>query len=543
MRNNDWNLFCKIAGEEPYKEHTILQTPETLWDNPAYYSYVYGEEVPSDVKGRVICTSRDEEDRLIITKMRANTHQMVYGASGSCKTQGAVLGELANLDGRTSYIVFDTKAEVTPLVYSRAVKLYGKENVIVANFMQPEYSMVRLNPLAPIAREWLDAEKMKEEEKKKVRGKLITEVRKFIDCAFEVKTQKDPTWEETAKDFVYSLILGLLEDMTLTSAEEKSFKRKKTMPHQVNFATAAKIFNTFVWDRTSYNDNGFLSKRAPESLAYQCSKVVRDNAGNTRANYLGFVQKYLNPFTDPKIAEMCKDNNFDVIELGETPKVLFLIYDQSDIAVREWVNVVVAYSMQALLAHSHKNSSGLKVPVVAVIDEFPTLRPNSIYPTILETGRGCNIFLSLVVQSLVQLKSRYPDDYVSMVNNCALQTFLGTNDFETAREFSHRLGQTTVPDPQAFLHGRYASQTVNVVTCDKLMHRMNYGETFLCIDRQMPIHGNFCLHYKTVEYHKYPRVEINNFSPPASEKKLEEYDSKCLYESSDKPANNPFDFI
>ena len=130
MRNNDWNLFCKIAGEEPYKEHTILQTPDKLGDNPAYYSSVYGSEVPGDVKGRVICTSRDEEDRLIVTKMRANTHQMVYGASGSCKTQGAVLGELANIDGRTSYIVFDTKAEVTPLVYSKAVKLYGKEKVV-----------------------------------------------------------------------------------------------------------------------------------------------------------------------------------------------------------------------------------------------------------------------------------------------------------------------------------------------------------------------------------------------------------------------------
>jgi hypothetical protein len=253
------------------------------------------------------------------------------------------------------------------------------------------------------------------------------------------------------------------------------------------------------------------------------------------------VQKYLTPFADPQITEMSKDNNFNVIDMGETPKVLFLIYDQSDIAVREWGNVVVAYSMQSLLAHSHKTSSGLKVPVVAVIDEFPTLRPNPIYPTILETGRGCNIFLTLVVQSLSQLKSRYPDDYVSMVNNCALQTFLGTNDFETAREFSLRLGQTTVPDPQAFLHGRYASQTVNVVTCDKLMHRMNYGETFLCVDRQMPIHGSFCLHYQTSEYHKDRRVEISDFAPPKTEKNIEAYDTTYLL-SDDKPKKNPFDF-
>ena len=133
-----------------------------------------------------------------------------------------------------------------------------------------------------------------------------------------------------------------------------------------------------------------------------------------------------------KIVEMSKSHTFDIVSMSETPKVLFVIYDQSDVAVRDWVNVVISYSMQSLLAHSHKTSRPLEVPVIAVIDEFPTLRPNAIYPTILETGRGCNLFLSLVVQSLSQLKSRYPEDYVSMVNNCALQTFLGTNDFETA---------------------------------------------------------------------------------------------------------------
>ena len=539
MRNHDWNLFCKIASEEPYKEHTSLQTPETIMDNPAYYSYVYGTPVPNDVRGRVLCTSRNESGELIVTKMRANTHQMIYGASGSCKTQGAVLGELANLDGHTSYIAFDTKAEVTPLVYSTAVKLYGEKNVKVANFMQPEHSMVRLNPFVPLAELWLSVEKKDARTAKIVRDYIITEVRKFVDCAFEIKSEKDPTWEETAKDFIFAMVLGLFEDLTLTPAQEKKHKRKKSLPNQINFDTVARIFNSFSWDRC-FSDHGFLSKRDPDSPAYKFSKVVRDNASNTRANYMGFVQKFLTLYSDPKIIEMSKAHTFDIASMGETPKVLFVIYDQSDVVIRDWVNVVISYSMQTLLAHSHKTSSGLKVPVVAVIDEFPTLRPNSIYPTILETGRGCNIFLSLVVQSLSQLKSRYPEDYVSMVNNCALQTFLGTNDFETAQEFSSRLGQTTVPDSQAFLQGRYASQTVNVVTSDKLMHRMGYGETFLCIDRQMPIHGNFCLHYQTEEYHTDPRVEVSSFKPFKDEGKLVEYDTAWLYEK--ESSNDLFDF-
>ena len=541
MRNNDWTLFCKIAGEEPYKEHTVLQTPETITDNPAYYSYIYGETIPTNVNGRVLCTSRNDKSELIITKMRANVHQMIYGASGSCKTQGAVLGELSNMDGRTSYIVFDTKAEVTPLVYSSAAKKYGADNVMVANFMQPAHSMVRLNPFVPLANMWLSAEKADANSKKAIRDHITTEIRKFIDCAFEVKSQKDPTWEETAKDFIFSMVLGLFEDLTLTAIQEKKFKRPKTKPHQINFETVAKIFNSFSWERR-FDDHGFLSKRDPSSGAFKFSKSIRDNAQTTRANYMGFVQKYLIQVSDPKIVEMSKTNTFDIISMANTPKVLFVIYDQSDVAVRDWVNVVVSYSMQSLLAHSHQTSCPLKVPVVAVIDEFPTLRPNTIYPTILETGRGSNLFLTLVVQSLSQLKSRYPEDHVSMVNNCALQTFLGTNDFETARAFSVKLGQTTVPDPQAFLQGHYASQTVNVVTSDKLMHRMTYGETFLCVDRQMPIHGSFCLHYRTKEYHTDKPTDINTFQPLKTKERLVEYDASLFYKDDDDDDDDLFDF-
>lgn len=536
MRNNDWNLYCKIASEEPNKEHTVLQTPENLQDNPAYYTYVYGTPIPFDVKGRVLCTSRDKFGRLIVSKMRNNTHQMIYGASGSCKTQGAVLGELSNLDGHTSYIVFDTKAEVTPLVYSKAVKLYGEENVQIANFMQPEHSTVRLNPFVPLAEMWISAEKMHSQEARRTRDHVITEVRKLVDCAFQVKSERDPIWEETAKDFIFAMLMALFEDLTLTSSQEKKLKRKKTLPHQINFNTLSRILTSFSWER-SFSDHGFLSKRDRESLAYKFSKMVRDNASNTRANYMGFVQKYLTAYVDPKISEMSRANTFDIVSMGEVPRILFVIYDQGDAAIRDWVNIVIANSMQNLLAHSHKTSMGLKVPVVAVIDEFPTLIPNSIYPTILETGRGCNIFLSLVVQSLSQLKSRYPEDYVSMVNNCALHTFLGTNDFDTAREFSIKLGQTTVPDPQAFLQGRYASQTVNVVTSDKLMHRMTYGETFLCIDRQMPIHGSFCLHYQTPEYHTEPRFDISQVNTSKEDRKYVEYDASWLYSQDDDDSN------
>ena len=62
------------------------------------------------------------------------------------------------------------------------------------------------------------------------------------------------------------------------------------------------------------------------------------------------------------------------------------------------------------------------------------------------------------------------------------------------------------------------------------MHRMTYGETFLCIDRQMPIHGSFCLHYQTPEYHTEPRFDISQVKASKEERKYVEYDASWMYD-------------
>lgn len=535
MSKLNWSICCKMAQEEPGKEHTILQSQETIADNPTYYTYVYGTNPPPDVKGRVMCTGRNKDGELTVTKMRANAHQLIFGASGSCKTQGPVLSELANMDGRTSYIVFDTKGEVTPLVYGLAVEKYGVNNVFIANFKDPAHSMIRLNPFVPLGDLWLSSEYTHPKRRQEIRDDIVSQVLKYVERAMPVKNRSEPSWETIPRECNAGGLLALFEDLTLTPDQEKKNRRPKTLPHQINFNTVSRISNTFLTGTSSmFYDHGFFSKRDSESPAYKAAKPLVNNASNTRLNYLAFQRDQLNQFESPKIKAMSKNNTFDFLLMGKTPTVLFIIYDQSDTQSREYINFIVSCALESLLNEGNKIPGGLPVPVVTLIDEFPTLKANPVYKELLASSRGCNIYLSLVLQSLSQLKSLYPEDWSSMINNCSLQIFLGTNDVDTAMDFSKKLGQTTIPEPKAFLQGHYESQTVPVVTHDQLMHRMKPGECYLCIDRQMPVHGTFELFYKTKEYHTHPRAHLDKFKPIKPEDNLTEYSVSWLYRDDDE---------
>ena len=57
---------------------------------------------------------------------------------------------------------------------------------------------------------------------------------------------------------------------------------------------------------------------------------------------------------------------------------------------------------------------------------------------IIATSRGRGISLSLILQSIGQLKRQY-EDYMSILNSCNNIVFLGGNDIDTCREMAMRL--------------------------------------------------------------------------------------------------------
>lgn len=537
MEKLDYELCKKYANALPGAEHTRMRELDDLENG-------MDSESSEDV---IVCNFGDKpKEAGILLSVKRNSkgilrsyyakggysHALIIGSTGSGKSQGYICNTVMNANGNASYFIGDPKGEIYRATYYRLCEVYGPDNVKTINFMQPELSDFHINYLCVLARKLLDtlSKTQSSSIRKRAWEHVESEVRKYCDVLFLVSSQRDPTWEVTARDFICAILLGLFEDLTLEAEEEKRTKRCRTTPEIINFTTVSKIFYSFKWNRYGFNEGGFFKSRSAESVALKYAKAVLDNADTTRANYFQFVSNYLKSVTDPRIAEISAYNDFNIESMGDRPQAIFFIYDISDEALRDFVNKVLAQCVNLLLESTHKKVEPLDTPVLFLIDEFPTLKPNPVYPNLLATGRGSNIYLHMVVQSYTQLASRYPEEHKAMIDNCPYTYFIGTNDAETAKKFSTELGLTTIPDPVKFQQGMFSTLTVPIVTQDNLMHRMKEGEAYIKAHRHQPIRGFFEFFHKTAEYAQYSSAEQTmKQNKPKNQKPNISYDAPWMH--------------
>ena len=83
--------------------------------------------------------------------------------------------------------------------------------------------------------------------------------------------------------------------------------------------------------------------------------------------------------------------------------------------------------------------------VLFLLDEMPRLGGMKILETARDLGRESGVRLWAVVQDLSQLKKAYGDPgWTSWLESTVVQTFIGINDYDTAKRLADMLGQRTV---------------------------------------------------------------------------------------------------
>lgn len=511
--NNEFKFFQELAKHQCGEQTTLAEVKDLLKDDK-YSVFPYKNGVPAEAKGPIVASFEDENGDLFIVARKKPSHVIIQAQTGGGKTQGFILNTTLNFNKECSYIVTDVKGEITPRSYAKACEVYGKDKVIVLNFSRPEYSMVRLNPLMEYVEAYIIASKIKNDIKRReAQEKAIGLLDDYLQELFPSQSQKDRSWEDTARSYIKALCVGLLEDVVLDDAELKKCGRPRVLPHQVTFKAVFDIFNTFISDNRSskINDNGFFSSRPNNSLAKMLAKSVNDNAITTRQNYFGFVSEFLKKVTDGRINQISKANTFDLNQLTHEPMALFIIYDSTSEVLREWVNSLLSRTLNNFISSYGKTGKPLSTHVNMIIDEFPTLKPHDSYINALTTGRGSNISLSLVIQSISQLRARYPEEWETILQNCGVEICMGANNRETAKKFIESLGDGTFASEEAYItDGSCKFVQRNVLTYDKLMHNMSLGEAYIRRDNDQPLHSFFSLHFQTKEYSQIPLVE-NNF--------------------------------
>ena len=266
------------------------------------------------------------------------------------------------------------------------------------------------------------------------------ELREIASTVLPIENKNDPSWEQGAQDFVYSVMLAMLED---SLDPNLGMTREK-----FNFYNVAKICTT----RDSDPDNmmGTLKKyiegRSVLSKVKPLASTVVNNAPNTTRSFLGVMQPKIAIFQDMGVcyATSASDISFD--DFINEPTVLFIkVPDERE--SRHCIATMCISQMYKKLIEIASGSPGLKLqkPVYFLLDEFANLPKIPGVGQMITVSRSRRIFFQMVIQSYSQLDNKYTKEVADTIRgNCNIQVFIGTEDQKTREEFSKMCGDVTL---------------------------------------------------------------------------------------------------
>ena len=169
-------LIDKISKGVP-GEQTELKEADDLKNESGYTVYKSMEKHPL---GMPISAMRAENGELIITQRDGLCHALVAGSTGCGKSMRFLENCLFNLDGTTSVIVGDVKGELYRNTAAYLKGVYGEDGVKYMDFIHPERSEILFNPIADLARRYLEAE-LYPDMKRYMRNEVLAELKKLFD--------------------------------------------------------------------------------------------------------------------------------------------------------------------------------------------------------------------------------------------------------------------------------------------------------------------------------------------------------------------------
>lgn len=132
-------------------------------------------------------------------------------------------------------------------------------------------------------------------------------------------------------------------------------------------------------------------------------------------------------------------------QIGERKTALFAIIPDNDSTFNFIVGMLYTQLFQMLYYQADYVHGGeLPVPVHFLMDEFANVALPDEFDKLLSTMRSRQIFVSIILQNLAQIKALYKDSWESIVGNCDELYYLGGNEQSTHKYISELLGKETL---------------------------------------------------------------------------------------------------
>ncbi|ELY5747377.1 VirD4-like conjugal transfer protein, CD1115 family [Streptococcus iniae] len=196
-----------------------------------------------------------------------------------------------------------------------------------------------------------------------------------------------------------------------------------------------------------------LEKKLPNNYACKQFDLFMSNfKGQTLMSVLAIASSRFSVFDHEAVRDLISEDNM-AIETWQTKKTaVFIAIPETDRTYNFLANLLFVTMLRVLpttadeiLQGRHQSFQSTDLLAIRLLmDEFAQIGKIPYFVESQSSVRSRGISMDIVLQALNQLKATYRDDWKTILNNCSVLLYLGTNDEETMKYFSMRAGKQTI---------------------------------------------------------------------------------------------------
>lgn len=348
---------------------------------------------------------------------RRNLNTIVIGGSGAGKTRFYCKPNIMQCN--TSFVVLDPKGEI---LRSEGYMLEKEGYVIKVIDLIDMSKSHGYNPFHYIQSD-------------KDILKLITNL--IRNTTPKGSQSMDPFWEKSETALLEALMLYLYH---YAPEDEQNFTMVMEMLTYAEVKEDDEEYESPL-DELFYS----LRKTDPQSLALKQYEIYRSGATKTIQSILISVGVRLAAFNLDSVASLTRYDELELDKIGERKTALFAVIPDNDSTFNFLVGMLYTQLFQMLYYQADYVFGGeLPVPVHFLMDEFANVALPDEFDKLLSTMRSRQIFVSIILQNLAQIKTLFKDSWESIVGNCDELYYLGGNEQSTHKFISEYLGKETL---------------------------------------------------------------------------------------------------
>ena len=382
---------------------------------------------------------------------RETPHYVYLGSTGSGKSVTAVIPTctfIAKAKKKRSVFITDPKGEI----YQATSQMFQNQGykILTIDFRNPEKSN-KINILKPIIKEYKDYieyerlsnESKLEEDKLKYNNKSMSSLAETNRLISSLATmvmqdkveQKDPFWNESAKNLLEGLIGFFLEE----------FKAGNISEEKITMTSIRKFQNSSMEESNFKKFKDYINTKSYGSKSKDALVSILSASENTYKSITAVFGQKMNIFDDINVANVTSTSDFDFNILGSEPVALYVIVPDEDKTYFTLVTIIVGLLYRDLvkLANTTEKKK-LPYEIDFILDEFANCPPLADIEAIVSVARSRGMHFHFFIQSFSQLDNVYGKEVAQIIlDNCGL-VYLKTNTQETAEAISKRLGKKTI---------------------------------------------------------------------------------------------------